>query len=386
VWWVQELVQLQHNWRGYFQDYWNYLDLFADLCFIGGLAIRQYCSQTGLCHPNGGFVLWNCANSPAVSETCEPPQSVADGMCIEEQLFRGYKGYEVWAFGRHLYGLCCGVTWIRLLHIYEPNEALGSLVLAILGMFKDIKTFLYIIFFFVTGFGVMLHAGRTNTECPEGSDPHGLHAQCLSGWWFIRTYFMGFGEMSLDEIQDLISIVVLCICLLIVQLVLMNTAFVAVITSSFDDVMRLSRQVLPCSPARSCLALLALACPCPSLARRVSRVALLSGHCLTRRQRRDGVPPSRHAPALHTHRLNPQLNPGRSGCSRSTASRKTTSSATQPSPCPSMSSSTSCTRAGCFGERCNASSAPRSSTTRSSSTSARYTSEPYRPHKRALHK
>jgi len=61
-------------------------------------------------------------------------------------------------------------------------------------------------------------------------------------WWWVRTYLMGFGELFLDEIQDVISLFVLCLALLCVQLILMNTAFVAVITSTFEEVMMLSRQ------------------------------------------------------------------------------------------------------------------------------------------------
>ena len=239
----QELVQLRSIGRAYFKEAWNNFDFFAQICFVSGLGIRVSCTPER-CPPDKHlFFLWECANSPPIKESCDPPQSVEDGMCVEEQLFRGLRGFELWAFGRQLYGLCCGCMWIRLLHSFSPNEALGSLVLAFFGMFRDIRTFLSIIFLCVCGFGVMLHAGRTDTDCPEGSDPHGLHAQCLSYWWLVRTYFVGFGEMSLDEIQDSISIIVLCICLLIVQLVLMNTAFVAVITSSFDEVMRISRQV-----------------------------------------------------------------------------------------------------------------------------------------------
>ena len=53
---------------------------------------------------------------------------------------------------------------------------------------------------------------------------------------------MGYGELFLDEIKDVMSMVLLCLTLLVVQLILMNTVFVAVIQSTFEEVMHLSKQ------------------------------------------------------------------------------------------------------------------------------------------------
>ena len=94
----------------------------------------------------------------------------------------------------------------------------------------------------VTGFAVMLVGGRTATDCLPSEDPQAVHGFCLSYWWWLRTYFMGYGEIPLDELQDVVSLVVACVAMLIVHLILMNTAFVAMITSSYDAVMVQSKQ------------------------------------------------------------------------------------------------------------------------------------------------
>jgi amino acid transporter len=109
-------------------------------------------------------------------------------------------------------------------------------------MFKDIRVFIMIILICITGFAVMIAGGRTSTKCLPSDDVQAVHGFCLTYWWWLRTYFMGYGEIPMDELQDAISLVVACVAMLIVHLILMNTAFVAMITSSFDAVMVQSKE------------------------------------------------------------------------------------------------------------------------------------------------
>jgi hypothetical protein len=239
----QEFLQILQG-KGassYFQDFWNILDLMGQILFWIGFVMRIYCVVTGSCNEKHSFVLWNCPASPPLIESCDGEQS-EQGMCASEQLFRGYKGFEYWPLTRQLYGLSCGLSWLRLLHIYSPFESMGSLVLGIRGMFKDIRVFIMIILICITGFAVMIAGGRTATKCLPSDDVQAVHGFCLTYWWWLRTYFMGYGEIPMDELQDVISLVVACFAMLIVHLILMNTAFVAMITSSFDAVMVQSKE------------------------------------------------------------------------------------------------------------------------------------------------
>ena len=239
----QELIQIYEGtgFVNYLSEHWNWLDLAGQILFWIGFAMRMNCVFTSSCKEKNHFVLWNCAKSPPLIESCDVEQSEA-GMCAQEQLFRGYKGFEYWQLTRQLYSLSCGCCWLRLLHIYSASESLGALVIAIFGMFKDIVVFVAIILICVTGFAVMLVGGRTATDCLPSEDPQAVHGFCLSYWWWLRTYFMGYGEIPLDELQDVVSLVVACVAMLIVHLILMNTAFVAMITSSYDAVMVQSKQ------------------------------------------------------------------------------------------------------------------------------------------------
>jgi hypothetical protein len=239
----QEFLQILQG-KGasrYFHDFWNLLDLMGQILFWIGFVMRIYCVVAGSCSEKHSFVMWNCPASPPLIESCDGEQS-EHGMCASEQLFRGYKGFEYWPLTRQLYGLSCGLSWLRLLHIFSPFESMGSLVLGIVGMFKPIRAFIMIILICITGFAVMIAGGRTAPKCLPSDDVQAVHGFCLTYWWWLRTYFMGYGEIPMDDLQDVISLVVACVALLFVQLILMNTAFVAMITSSFDAVMVQSKE------------------------------------------------------------------------------------------------------------------------------------------------
>ena len=232
---IQELIQMRQNGLMAYllnsnDGFWNILDVISQTVFWVGVIVRLAC-RSGYCSKDDDFFLWNCASSP--------PLTIMSG---DEQMYQGFKGYNTWAFSHQLYAVTCGLQWLRMLYIYSAQETLGSLVLAIFRLGGKIGVFICIVIVCVTGFGIMLHGGRTITDCPSSDDPHGLHGQCLSVWWWVRTYFAGYGELSLDEIQDGISLFILVLAALILQLVLMNTVFVAVITSKFDEMMELAGQ------------------------------------------------------------------------------------------------------------------------------------------------
>jgi len=86
------------------------------------------------------------------------------------------------------------------MHIPTPaTESLGSLVLAIFGMFKHIKIFLAIILVCVTAFGVMLHGGRTATDCLDSSDPQVISYSLLQSVCF--------------SVLQCVFVVTMCYCL-----------------------------------------------------------------------------------------------------------------------------------------------------------------------------
>ena len=249
---IQELFQMKQSGLMEYllnsnDGFWNILDVISQTVFWVGVIVRHIVCRPGYCSKHDDFFLWNCASSPplipheSVTDSCDVEQSM-DGMCGDEQMYQGYKGYNTWAFSHQLYAVTCGLQWLRMLYIYSAQETLGSLVLAIFRLGGQIGVFVCIVIVCVTGFGIMLHGGRTITDCPSSDDPHGLHGQCLSAWWWVRTWFAGYGELSLDEIQDAISLFILVLAALILQLVLMNTVFVAVITSKFDEMMELASQ------------------------------------------------------------------------------------------------------------------------------------------------
>eukprot|EP00293_Proteomonas_sulcata_P016166 CAMPEP_0184306540 /NCGR_PEP_ID=MMETSP1049-20130417/15512_1 /TAXON_ID=77928 /ORGANISM="Proteomonas sulcata, Strain CCMP704" /LENGTH=339 /DNA_ID=CAMNT_0026618835 /DNA_START=1 /DNA_END=1020 /DNA_ORIENTATION=+ len=102
-------------------------------------------------------------------------------------------------------------------------------------MTRDILTFLVIWIVMLMAFASLLHGGDDMSETCEDK-PILYHANCWKMWWILRTYFQAYGEMFLDEMNDGISVIGFMLLLLMLQLVLNNTMFVAVITSTFQTV------------------------------------------------------------------------------------------------------------------------------------------------------
>mmetsp|Transcript_64964 Transcript_64964/g.148796 ORF Transcript_64964/g.148796 Transcript_64964/m.148796 type:complete len:389 (+) Transcript_64964:1-1167(+) len=161
---------------------------------------------------------------------------------LQESTYQWERGISLEGLGRQLYGLACLFFWLRFLHLYSINATLGPLVLAIRRMGGPIVTFMFVLMVVLVGFAVAIDSGSTHTECLESSDPQALHAFCMGSWWFLRTYFQSFGEMFLDTLNDDVSVWVFVIAMWALQLILMNTVFVAMITSTYEETLSKSRE------------------------------------------------------------------------------------------------------------------------------------------------
>lgn len=224
---VMELRQVCGGLLDYCSDPWNMIDLCCLLLFWSAFTLRMQCLD-GSCN-----LIFLYDTMPGTPDSSWAWASAREE--VRNQVLRNEKALQLSELPRQLYGLAVFLVWLRLLHLYSVNKTLGPLVLALRRMGGDIVTFIFIWVVVLMAFASALYGGNTMSfeeQCADGE----IHAKCWESWWIVRVFFQSFGEMFLDEMRDSVSVAIFMLLLIVLQLVLNNTVFVAVITSTFQSV------------------------------------------------------------------------------------------------------------------------------------------------------
>jgi len=225
-----EFSQMTHSGIvAYISDSWNFIDISTLVMFFFGFFLETV-------YTNFGELASLCDNYAL--KLFDWPKSDNSTEILDDK--------KKW------FCVCLFFCWLRLLHLYSVNKTLGKLVRAIWLMVQDIGTFIFVWGFFLMAFAAAMYAGevrddgedapcdysnftRTGIPCDPPKNADNI-AQWKS-WWILRTYLQAYGEMDLDGLNDWVSVTIFMVLLLVLQLVLNNTVFVAVLTAKFEGVL-----------------------------------------------------------------------------------------------------------------------------------------------------
>eukprot|EP00290_Baffinella_frigidus_P005867 CAMPEP_0180138028 /NCGR_PEP_ID=MMETSP0986-20121125/12607_1 /TAXON_ID=697907 /ORGANISM="non described non described, Strain CCMP2293" /LENGTH=531 /DNA_ID=CAMNT_0022079689 /DNA_START=1 /DNA_END=1596 /DNA_ORIENTATION=- len=193
----------------YMNEMWNTFDMLMILGFYIGLAVRLHC----------------------FSGACQDLQiPMLEGVHSEDLYLQ-------------LYCLSLCFLWISQLRVLSVHRSMGPLVLIFLNMCTDVANFFFMLCFFLIAFSVLIFGSgattgmaRTDAEAMAQCKADGeIYATCTPGWWFIRTVLQSFGEFSLDQMTNFVSIFWIGVVFVTFNLVLFNL-LIALMSSTFERI------------------------------------------------------------------------------------------------------------------------------------------------------
>lgn len=130
------------------------------------------------------------------------------------------------------YRLCNFLCWIRVLRIYSVDKNMGTLVRSLWLSLKDIVVFIVFWGVWLVAFASALNGGL-KPELMKGEVEEENKSQ---HWWILQTYLQAFGEGGeVDHEDDYVAVVIAMTILLVLQLVLKDTVFTAVLTNKMRE-------------------------------------------------------------------------------------------------------------------------------------------------------
>jgi hypothetical protein len=185
----------------------------------------------------------------------------------------GEAGFPQWEEGLEYGNYLSGITWwkfwygvslfflsIRCLRVLSIVSEEMSLLVIILGtMLHEVRNWSFIYLVATVAFSVLLygsgdHRGALDNchvlnvktynskpkadTLPSSAASGYMFSECLPQWWFFRTVLQGFGELFIEDMNNVLSVLIVTAAFIVLNVILLNL-LIAMMAGTFE---KLSQQ------------------------------------------------------------------------------------------------------------------------------------------------